>query len=133
MVAPEVAERCQREGTVPLLRDAYGRPLKRNFVHVSDLVRAILAALGNPVTRGRTYNIAMTDPVDYGVVAAHLAETRGLPSVDIASDYHSVCLDNARARTELNWQPEVDTRLMIDLAWEFQRAPDDRRKIWYPG
>jgi nucleoside-diphosphate-sugar epimerase len=133
MVAPEVAERCRREGTVPLLLDAHGRPLKRNFVHVSDLVAAILAALGNPVTRGRTYNIAMTDPVDYGLVAAYLAETRGLPSIHIASEYHSVCLDNARARTELGWRPEVDTKRLIDLAWEFQRAPDDPRKIWYPG
>ena len=50
LVSPEVAERCRKEGTVPLLRDAYGRPLKRNFVHVDDLVDAILAALDNPAT-----------------------------------------------------------------------------------
>jgi UDP-glucose 4-epimerase len=30
LVAPEVAKRCQAEGTVPLLRDARGNPLKRN-------------------------------------------------------------------------------------------------------
>ena len=38
------AERYAEKGTVPLLRDADGRPLKRNFVHVDDLVAAILAA-----------------------------------------------------------------------------------------
>jgi UDP-glucose 4-epimerase len=48
LVAPEVAKRCQAEGRVPLLRDAHGNPLKRNFVHVEDLVAAILAALDNP-------------------------------------------------------------------------------------
>ena len=53
LVAPEVAERCRKEGTIPLLRDAHGRPLKRNFVHVDDLVDAILAALDNPATQGQ--------------------------------------------------------------------------------
>jgi UDP-glucose 4-epimerase len=47
LVAPEVAKRCQAEGTVPLLRDARGNPLKRNFVHVEDLVAAILAKQEN--------------------------------------------------------------------------------------
>jgi nucleoside-diphosphate-sugar epimerase len=50
LVALEVAKRCQAEGTVPLLRDAHGNPLKRNFVHVEDLVAAILAALDKPLT-----------------------------------------------------------------------------------
>ena len=53
LVAPEVAERCRKEGTIPLLRDAHGRPLKRNFVHVDDLVDAILAALDNPRDQGQ--------------------------------------------------------------------------------
>jgi len=45
LVPPEIAERCRKEGTIPLLLDAHGRPLKRNFVHVDDLVDAILAPL----------------------------------------------------------------------------------------
>src|SRR6476646_4521451 len=45
MVPPDVSEQCRRNGTVPLLRDADGLPLKRNFVHVEDLVEAILVAL----------------------------------------------------------------------------------------
>ena len=60
LVAPEVAKRCHAAGTVPLLRDARGRPLKRNFVHVEDLVAAILAALDNPAARNRLYNISWT-------------------------------------------------------------------------
>jgi hypothetical protein len=44
MVTPEVAARCRANGIVPLLRDAEGRPLKWNFVHVDDLVDAIVIA-----------------------------------------------------------------------------------------
>jgi UDP-glucose 4-epimerase len=133
LVAPEVAKRCQTEGTVPLLRDARGNPLKRNFVHVEDLVAAILAALDNPLTRNKLYNICMDEPVDYGAVAAHLKETRGLGYLDILSNYHSNWMDNSRAKFELEWRPRYDLARLIDAAWTYRRAPGDPRKVWYPG
>ena len=133
MVPPEVAARAWAEGAVPLLRDADGRPLKRNFVHVDDLTAALVLALDNPVTRGRTYNIAMDEPVDYGALAAYLARTRGLGSVDVASGFHSVWLDNTRARLELGWRPVWDMARMVDAAFDHVRAPDDPRRVWYPG
>jgi nucleoside-diphosphate-sugar epimerase len=133
LVAPDVAKRCQAEGTVPLLRDARGNPLKRNFVHVDDLVDAILAALDNPAARSRLYNICMDEPVDYGAVAAYLKKTRGLDSIDIASNFHSNWLDNSRAKFELGWRPRYDLPRLIDAAWAYQRDADDPRKVWYPG
>ena len=133
LVPPEVAERCRRQGTIPLLRDAHGRPLKRNFVHVDDLVEAILAALDNPATRGKLYNIAMDEPIDYGAVADYLKATRGLASIDIPSAYRSNWLDNSRAKFDLNWRPQYDLAKLIDSAWTYQRAVDDPRKVWYPG
>jgi nucleoside-diphosphate-sugar epimerase len=133
MVPPEVAARCRAEGTVPLLRDEGGAPLKRNFVHVDDLVSAILAGLTSPAARQRLYNICMTEPVDYAEVAAHLARTRGLPSIDIPSAFHSTWLDNSRARFELAWRPAYDLPRLIESAWTYERAPEDPRKIWYPG
>lgn len=133
MVSAEVAAQCRAAGTVPLLRDAHGRPLKRNFVHVADLSAAIRLALGNPVTKGRLYNISMDEPVDYGVVASHLKATRGLPSIDIPSQYHSNWLDNTRAKYELGWRPTYDTKKMIDAAFDYQRTAQDPRKVWYPG
>lgn len=133
LVSPEIAAKCRVDGTVPLLRDARGRPLKRNFVHVEDLTRAILLALDNPVTRGRLYNISMDEPVDYGLVAAHLRATRGLPSIDIPSAYHSNWLDNTRAKFELGWRPVYDTVRLIDAAYAYRRAADDPRRVWYPG
>ena len=132
MVAPEIAERCRREGTVPLLRDAHGRPLKRNFVHVEDLAEAIAAALDNPAAKG-LYNIGMDEPVDYGAVAGYLEQSRGLGSIDIASAFHSNWLDNSRAKFELGWRPRYDLQALIEAAWTYRRAPDDPRKVWYPG
>lgn len=132
-VAPEVAEKCHREGTVPLLRDAHGRPLKRNFVHADDLVEAILAALDNPVTRGKLYNICMDEPVDYGAVADYLMTTRGLGSIDIPSSFHSNWMDNSKAKFELGWRPRYDLSKLIDSAFDYRRAENDPRKVWYPG
>ena len=133
LVAPEVAERCRAEGTVPLLRDAHDRPLKRNFVHVDDLVDAVMAALDNPICRGKLYNVSMDEPVDYGAVASYLKETRGLASIDIPSRYHSNWMDNSRARFELGWRPQYDMKRLIESAWTYWRADDEPRTVWYPG
>lgn len=133
MVEPDVAEESRRTGAVPLLVDADGRPVKRNFVHVDDLVEAILVALVSPAARQRLFNIAMDEPVDYGAVATHLAETRGLPSTTVSGPYVSNWLDNSRARAELGWRPAFDLRKLIDSAWDYVRPPGEARRVWYPG
>lgn len=133
MVTPQQAKACAADGSVPLLRDADGRPLKRNFVHVDDLVAAILKALVAPQARQRLYNICMDEPVDYADVARHLARTRRLPSIDINSQYVSNWMDNSRARYELGWRPRYDLEKLIETSWTYQRGPDDPRRIWYPG
>ncbi|MBL8789190.1 MAG: NAD(P)-dependent oxidoreductase [Rhizobiales bacterium] len=133
MVAPAVAETCVREGTVPLLLDAHGRPLKRNFVHVDDLVKAIGLALDNKAVAGRTYNICMDEPVDYGAVAEHLLQTRGLKSIRIPSAYHSNWMDNSAFKFDVGWRPVIDLPRLIDLAFDYRRDPGDPRKIWYAG
>jgi nucleoside-diphosphate-sugar epimerase len=127
------AERYRRNGTVPLLRDADGRPLKRNFVHVEDLVAAILAALDNPRAERQLFNICMDRPVDYGEVAAYLKRTRNLDSIDIPSSYHSTWMDNSKAKFQLAWQPEYDLEKLVDSAFEYVRSPNDPRVVWYPG
>ncbi|MCA1449891.1 NAD(P)-dependent oxidoreductase [Ensifer sp. IC3342] len=133
-LVPEAdAKRYARDGTVPLLRDADGRPLKRNFVHVDDLVSAILAAIDNPRATRQLFNISMDRPVDYGEVATYLARTRGLGSVDIASQFHSNWMDNSKAKYLLNWRPDYDMEKLIDSAWQYERSQDDPRIVWYPG
>jgi UDP-glucose 4-epimerase len=133
MVPAEDARRYAKAGTVPLLRDADGRPLKRNFVHVDDLVAAILAALDNPRAERQLFNVCMDRPVDYGEVADYLKRTRGLDSVDIPSQYHSNWMDNSKAKYLLGWEPEYDLEMLIDSAWTYERSKNDPRKVWYPG
>ncbi|OWV86729.1 NAD(P)-dependent oxidoreductase [Rhizobium sp. R693] len=133
LVPESDAVRYARKQTVPLLRDADGRPLKRNFVHVDDLVSAILEALDNPRARGQLFNICMDRPVDYGEVALHLARTRGLGSVDVPSQFHSNWMDNGKAKYLLGWRPVYDLEMLIDSAWGYVRSEEDSRIVWYPG
>jgi len=133
LVPAEDAARYRADGTVPCLYDGEGRPLKRNFVHVSDLVEAILAALDNRRARQQLFNVCMNRPIDYGEVAAYLNATRGLNTVRVDSKLHSNWLDNNKARFLLDWEPSYDMTKLIEGAWTYQREPHDPRKIWYPG
>jgi UDP-glucose 4-epimerase len=118
---------------VPVMLDPDGRPVKRNFVHVDDLVAAILLALDNPSARQHLFNVCMDEPVDYGELAAYLTRSRGLPAVPVPTPYRSTWLDNSKARFLLGWRPRYDLRRMTDAAWDYQRAPGDPRVVWYPG
>ncbi len=133
LIGPADHQRYARENRVPLLLDIRNRPLKRNFVHVSDLVDAMIRAIDNEAARGQLFNIAMTDPVDYGEVAAVLKETRRLRPAEIKSNFHSNTLSNAKARAALDWRPRYDLKALIEAAFTYERAADDPRKIWYAG
>ena len=133
LVGAEQADEYVRTQTIPIMLDPVGQPVKRNFVHVDDLVSAMLLALDQPRARQQTFNICMDEPVDYGAVARYLAASRGLPSVDIATPYHSTWLDNTKAKFLLGWRPEYNLQKMIDSAWDYARAADDPRIVWYPG
>jgi UDP-glucose 4-epimerase len=133
LISAELQGRYAWEGKVPLLIDATGQPLKRSFIHVTDLVEAMLAALGNPAAHRQLFNIAMNRPLDYGAVAAHLGSTRSLESVRIETPFHSNWLDNSKARQALNWEPNYDAIGLVDAAFAYQRAADDPRKVWYVG
>ena len=39
----------------------------------------------------------------------------------------------SKAKFLLGWRPQYDLEKLIDAAWEYERAEDDPRKIWYPG
>lgn len=133
LVAPEMATEYARTQTVPLMLDADGEPIQRNFVHLDDLVTAMITALDHPRARQETFNICMDEPVNYRKVADYLKQTRGLPSIDIPTQFQSTWLDNTKAKFLLGWRPLVDLPGLIDRAWEYQRASDDPRIIYYPG
>lgn len=133
LVGAERAAEYVRTGTIPVMLDPNGEPVKRNFVHVEDLVSAILCALDHPKARQQTFNICMDEPVDYRAVGDYLHAKYGLPTVDIVTQYHSTWLDNAKAKFLLGWRPEYDLTKLIDSAWAYQRDETDPRIIWYPG
>lgn len=133
LVGAARAQAYQATQTIPLMVDAQGQPVKRNFVHVDDLVSAILLAIDHPKARQQLFNICMDEPIDYSELAAYLYATRQLPAVEIPTPYHATWLDNAKAKFLLNWRPHYDLPRMVDSAWSYQRAADDQRVIWYPG
>ena len=133
VVGAQQADAYVEREAVPVMLDEDGRPLKRNFVHVEDLVDAILAALDLPAARGQTFNICMDEPVDYGELGAYLAESRGLPTVAIRTRFHSTWLDNSKAKFLLGWRPRYDLERLVDEAWSYERGPDEPRVVWYPG
>ena len=133
LVGPARSAEYLKSGAVPVMLDPHGQSVKRNFVHVSDLIDAILLALDHPKTPGQTFNISMDHPIDYRQVADYLHHTRGLPYVDIATPYHSTWLDNTKAKFVLAWHPQYDLHRLIDEAWSHRRAANDPRVTSYPG
>ncbi|MFN8439540.1 MAG: NAD(P)-dependent oxidoreductase [Caldilineaceae bacterium] len=133
LVGDERADLYQQTQTIPVMLAADGKPLKRNFVHVEDLVSAILLAIDHPKARQQLFNICMDEPLDYGELGTYLKQTRSLPNVEIPTSFHSTWLDNSKAKFLLNWRAQYNLQRMIDSAWEYQRAADDPRIVWYPG
>jgi UDP-glucose 4-epimerase len=133
LVGAEKADEYLAAGTVPVMLDPSGQPVLRNFVHVEDLVEAILAALDHPAARQQLFNVCMDEPVDYGALAEYLQRTRGLPHVEIDTPFYSTWLDNTKAKFLLGWRPQYDLARLVDSAWAYERGADEPRRIWYPG
>ncbi|MEO6394310.1 MAG: NAD(P)-dependent oxidoreductase, partial [Devosia sp.] len=133
LISKEERERFATENCVPLLLDTGGGPLRRNFVHLSDLVEALITVIDNPAAIGEMFNIAMTIPVDYSQVASILAATRQMRPVEIKTSFHSNFLSTDKARQRLRWLPKVELPQLIESAFSYQRRADDPRKIWYQG
>lgn len=133
LVGEELAKDYHARGVVPVMTGADGRPVQRNFVHVDDLVEAILLAIDEPKMRQQLVNVSMDEPVDYGLLAEYLAATRGLEGVEVETAYHSTWLDNTKAKQLLGWRPAYDLVSLVEAAWGYERGEGDPRKIWYPG
>lgn len=133
LVGAAKADEYVRSKAIPVMLDPQGIPVKRNFVHVEDLVSAMLLAIDHPKARQQLFNVCMDEPLDYGEMGKYLHKTRGLPMVEIKTPYHSTWLDNTKAKFLLGWRPEYDLPRMIDAAFDYVRSDDDPRKVWYPG
>ncbi|WP_051254377.1 NAD-dependent epimerase/dehydratase family protein [Arenibacter latericius] len=117
MVKSQTAEEYEKEHNIPLVLSADGNPMRRNMVHLKDLVAAIQIALDHKEAKQQTFNISMDEPFDYGKAADYLLETRKIKSVPIKTEYHSTWLDNNKAKLLLGWRPKYGWEQMIDEAW----------------
>ena len=133
LLSPEVLQGLNPDHHLPLMRDHTGAALKRNFIPVSDLVSAILAALDNPAARQRLFNIAMDEPVDYARAAEILQARHQMIAVDVPTPFFSNWLDNSAARQALGWRPQMGLEGLIEEAWAYKRGANEPRKVWYPG
>ncbi len=99
----------------------------RDFVHVSDIVRANLLALDCPADGGRVYNVGTGRPTTVRRIAELLAERLGLDiKPDLtgrfrAGDIRHCFADIGRARAELGFEPSVALEDGIDEVIEFVR------------
>ena len=133
IVGAEQADEYIRAKTVPVLLDATGESMRRNFVHINDLVDAIFMALDNPKAQQQTFNVCMDEPIDYRKVGDYLSVAYNYKTVDIESEYHSTWLDNNKAKSLLGWRPQYNMQRLIDEAFEYQRAENNPRIVWYSG
>ncbi|MDT0265040.1 NAD-dependent epimerase/dehydratase family protein [Streptomyces sp. DSM 44915] len=90
---------------------------RRDFVHVSDVARANVAALTSLADRPpgsvRAYNTGSGQPHTVGELAAALAAARGGPAPEVTGafrlgDVRHVTASSARLNKELNWSPRVE-------------------------
>ncbi len=107
------------EELIPVGVKADGSPIVRHIVHVKDVAAAFLLALERPESAGGTFNIAAPEAFSYDEAAAYLSEKTGMPTVEVKiPEAHDFRIDISKARAELGYAPEYDTKRIIDEALE---------------
>jgi UDP-glucuronate 4-epimerase len=89
--------------------------MRRDFTHVADIVRGILAALDRCPAGFRPYNLGSGAPVDLSTLVRSLGEIAGVTPGVVRSpvplgDVEATFADVSRARAELGWQPSIPLR-----------------------
>ena len=99
-----------RHGAAPAVFEDGGQ--RRDFVHVRDVASALAAAVVRPVDGVRALNVGSGTPRTVGDMARALSHALDGPEPVITGEYRlgdvrHITADSARARTELDWSPDV--------------------------
>lgn len=101
--------------------------MRRDFTHVDDIVRGVLAAMDRAPAGYREYNLGSSAPVDLRALVVAIGEAAGVaPIVERApvplGDVDATHADISRAKTELGWQPTIGLRDGLRTVVEWVRA-----------
>ena len=100
-----------RNGRPPQVFEDGGQ--RRDFVHVRDVAAATAAAVDLTDDGQRVFNIGSGVPRTVGDLAQALARSTGGPTPVVTGEFRlgdvrHITADSARARTDLDWQPQVE-------------------------
>ncbi len=127
------AKKYAENNITPIMSDQNGKAIKRNFVHVTDLINAIGLAVDNPRAKQQLFHICMNRPVDYQELADYLKKSKGYEAVPVKTEYHSTWMDNSKAKLFLDWEPQYDLEKLVDESFAYLREANDPRVVHYQG
>ena len=110
----------------------------RDFIYIDDVVDAWLLALNNPVTFGKTYNLATGKKTPVGTLVEEEIRSFGLDprtypikyEGNTPADQFGLYADISRIRKDLNWQPQTTLSKGLEnmVAWLRQTMDSQCRK-----
>ena len=111
-----------------------GRPGLIHIVSISDVVDAVVLAVGNEASLYQAFNVSGPAPFSYDTLATYISEKLDIPIVEFEYDvFHDFQIDLSKSRQILGYNPKIDIFGIIDRAIEFRKSEGQRTDTKYPG